>query len=262
MDWIEELRQERKNKRIGREILFFSEIDSTNSKAREEALRGAKEGTIIIADAQTRGRGRLGRPWESPPGMNLYASMILRPAIPLADAAAMPLLTGIAVAKGLGRSTGAAAGIKWPNDILVGGKKIAGILAEAEAAGERVRFIIMGVGVNVNVGADEMPSSLKETATSLRIVTGRELSRARVAAAVFEEMEEVYALFEEKGFAGRLRNEWNRLSVVNGKWATLSTLKESWAGKVLGIDEDGALLFQDEQGRTRRFIAGDVSLRY
>jgi BirA family transcriptional regulator, biotin operon repressor / biotin---[acetyl-CoA-carboxylase] ligase len=134
--WIAELRQSRAQKRFGQEVLFFSSIDSTNRQAKEEARRGAPEGSVIIADGQSEGQGRRSRTWESPPGVNLYASVILRPSVPLAAVPRITLLAGIAVARALRHVSGLGTFIKWPNDVLIGGKKIAGILAEMEAPRE------------------------------------------------------------------------------------------------------------------------------
>ena len=260
-NWIEDLREARKGRLIGGEVLFFNQVDSTNHLAREEALRGAGEGMVILTEFQSQGKGRLGRTWESPPGVNLYASIILRPPIPPPTAPKITLLAGVAGANALARVSGLDARIKWPNDIFIRGKKVAGILSEMEAEGERTQFIILGVGVNVNWEKEEIPPSLREMATSLRVEAGKEFSRAVVAAELFEELEREYALFPKEGFSSRLQREWNRLSWVNQKWATITVMDKKFEGQVLGLDTDGALLLIDQEGNTRRFIAGDVSLR-
>jgi BirA family biotin operon repressor/biotin-[acetyl-CoA-carboxylase] ligase len=260
-NWVEELRQRRKDCLIGREILFLPEVDSTNRQAREQCLRGAKEGTVVLAESQSAGKGRLGRQWQSPAGTNLYASIILRPSISAASAPQIPLLAGVAGANALARATGLDARLKWPNDIFVHGKKVGGILSEMEAEGNRIRFIILGVGVNVNWPKEDIPPDLREIATSLRAEAGREFPRAEVAAEFFEELEREYGLFLKEGFSSRLREEWNRLSWVNQKWATITMMEKKFEGQVLGLDTDGALLLMDREGRRQRFIAGDVSLR-
>jgi BirA family biotin operon repressor/biotin-[acetyl-CoA-carboxylase] ligase len=260
-NWVEELREARKGKWIGREILFFPEVDSTNQQARDHSLKGAGEGLVIMAECQLKGKGRLGRQWQSPPGVNLYASIILRPAISPGVAQQITLLAGVAGAKALARVTGLDTRIKWPNDIFVHGKKVAGILSEMEAEGGGTRFIILGVGVNVNWQKEDIPTDLREMATSLRAEAGREFSRAKVAAEVFEELEKEYALFLKERFSPRLRDEWNQLSWINQKWATLTVMGEKFEGRVLGLDTDGALLLVNPEGEIQRFIAGDVSLR-
>jgi len=259
--WVEELRERRKGKWIGGEILFFPEVDSTNRRAREQCLRGAGEGTVVLAESQAEGKGRLGRQWQSPAGINVYASIILRPSFSPVSAPQIPLVAGVAGANALAGATGLEARIKWPNDIFVRGKKVGGILSEMEAEGARVRFIILGVGLNVNWRREDIPPDLREIATSLRAEAGREFSRAEVAAVFLEELEREYALFLKDGFSTKLREEWNRLSWVNRKWVTITMLGKKIEGQVLGVDTDGALLVISREGETQRFIAGDVSLR-
>ena len=246
---------------IGREILFLPEVDSTNRQAREQCLRGAKEGAVILAESQSEGKGRLGRQWQSPAGVNLHASIILRPSIPASSAPHIPLLAGVAAANALARACELDARIKWPNDIFINGRKVAGVLSEMEAEGSRIRFIILGVGVNVNWGKEDIPPELREIATSVRVEAGKEFSRAKVAAEFFEELEREYALFLKEGFSSMLREEWNRLSWVNQKWVTITVMDKKFEGQVLGLDTDGALLLMDREEKIQRFIAGDVSLR-
>jgi len=259
--WIEELRDARQDKLIGREILFFPEVDSTNRQARALCLKGAKEGMVILAESQSEGKGRLGRQWQSPAGVNVHASIILRPSIPASSAPHIPLLAGVAGANALAKACELDARIKWPNDIFVNGRKVAGVLSEMEAEGSSIRFIILGVGVNVNWGKEDIPPELRQIATSLRVEAGKEFSRAKVAAEFFEELEREYALFLKEGFSSRLREDWNRLSWVNQKWATITVLDRKFEGQVLGLDTDGALLLMDREEKIQRFIAGDVSLR-
>jgi BirA family biotin operon repressor/biotin-[acetyl-CoA-carboxylase] ligase len=261
LNWVEELRAARQDKLIGREVLFFLEVDSTNRWAREHCLKGAEEGLVILAESQSQGKGRLGREWQSPAGVNLYASIILRPSIPAASAPHIPLLAGVAGANALARACGLDARIKWPNDIFVNGKKVAGILSEMEAEGLQARFIILGVGVNVNWQKEDIPPELREVATSLRAEAGREFSRAKVAAEFFEELEREYTLFLKEKFSSRLRQEWNRLSWVNQKRVTITVPGRKLEGQVLGLDTDGALLVIDQEEKIQRFITGDVSLR-
>jgi BirA family transcriptional regulator, biotin operon repressor / biotin---[acetyl-CoA-carboxylase] ligase len=259
--WIDELRTLRKEKLIGREVLFFSEIDSTNREARDRAEKGALEGTVVIADSQSCGKGRLGRSWESPSGSNLYLSIILRPPISPPAAAQITLLAGIAAARALSGVSGLECRIKWPNDIFLQGRKLAGILAEMEGKGSRVRFVILGVGVNVNWRRENFPAELRQTATSLSAETGKEISRVAVAAGLLHELEKEYVSFLREGFSARLREEWSRLSWVLGKRVTLSLPEGTISGKALGLDREGALLVLDGEGETHRFVAGEISLR-
>jgi BirA family biotin operon repressor/biotin-[acetyl-CoA-carboxylase] ligase len=259
--WIDELRIARKDKLIGREILFFPEIDSTNREAHDLARQGAREGTVVMADSQSRGRGRLGRAWESPAGLNVYSSFILKPPIPASTAPQLTLLAGVAAARALTGASGLDVRIKWPNDIFVNGRKLAGILAEMEAEGQRAGFVVLGIGINVNWRKEDFPPDLQETATSVRVESGKEVSRVAIAERLFQELEEAYLRFLREGFSPRLREEWNRLSWINGKRVVVIGPDGEVHGRALGIDMDGALLLVDEEGQTRRFIAGEVSLR-
>jgi BirA family biotin operon repressor/biotin-[acetyl-CoA-carboxylase] ligase len=259
--WIEDLRRACKDRLIGKEILFFPEIDSTNREARDRARGGAGEGTVILADSQSRGKGRLGRSWESPADANLYLSVILRPLIPAAAAPQITLLAGVAAARALSGISGLECFIKWPNDIFFRGKKLAGILAEMEGGGSRVAFIILGIGVNVNWRREDFPPDLRQTATSLVAESGEEVRRAAVAVGLFRELEKEYTAYTREGFSVRLREEWNRVSWINGKQITLSSPEGILSGTALGLDTDGALLLLDEEGKTRRVVAGDVSLQ-
>ncbi len=193
--------------------------------------------------------------------MNLYVSIILRPPILPTVAPQITLLAGVATANALARTSGLDTRIKWPNDIFLYGKKVAGILSEMEIDDTRTRFVILGVGVNVNWQREDIPSDLRGIATSLRAEGGREISRTLIAAEIFEELEEEYTLFLGEGFSPRLREEWNRLSWINGKLVTVSLPDKKISGKALGLDTDGALLLLDQEGETQRFIVGDISLR-
>jgi BirA family transcriptional regulator, biotin operon repressor / biotin---[acetyl-CoA-carboxylase] ligase len=258
---IEDLIEARREKVIGRQILYLPQTDSTNLQARRRAFAGAEEGSVVLADSQWAGKGRLSREWQSPEGVNLYFSLVLRPPLPPVAAPQIPLVAGIAAARGISRATGLDARIKWPNDVLVEGRKAAGILTEMEAEGGEIRFVIVGIGVNVNWRRSDMPSFLRETATSLREEGGKEFSRSRVAGEIFEAFEREYGLFLREGFSAGIRGEWNRLSWINRKRVKATSAEKTWEGLALGLDEDGALLLEDEQGRVHRFIAGDVSLR-
>lgn len=246
---------------MGGGIQFFSSLDSTNGEAREQARRGAGEGTAILADSQSRGKGRLGRPWESPPVGNVYVSLVLRPEIPPVKAPQLTLMAGVAVCRALIKVSSLEARLKWPNDVLVRGRKVAGILTEMESESGKIKFVILGVGVNVNWREEDMPSSIRDTATSLRSETGKEISRASVAGEIFDELEDWYADFLKEGFSSRMREEWNRLSWINGKRVTVTLPDGIISGEALGLDRNGALLLRDEQGKTHSVVVGDVSLR-
>jgi BirA family transcriptional regulator, biotin operon repressor / biotin---[acetyl-CoA-carboxylase] ligase len=259
--WVRDLQKSRQGERLGREVVYFESTDSTNRQAREKALGGGEEGLVVIADSQSQGKGRMGRSWSSPPGSNVYFSTILRPSIPPIQAPQITLIAGISCAQALTRATGLDVRIKWPNDIFLNGKKVAGILAEMDGERSDLRFVILGIGINVNWAGEDIPEPLREIATSLRAESGEAFDRASILSEVLEELERNYTLFLAEGFSGRMRDEWNRLSGSKEKWATVCFPDKKISGKILGLDTDGALLLLDGEGKTHRFIAGDVSLR-
>jgi BirA family biotin operon repressor/biotin-[acetyl-CoA-carboxylase] ligase len=259
--WAGDLQKKRRERILGREILYLESTDSTNRRAREEARQGAPEGLAVIADFQSQGKGRMGRAWISPAGVNVYLSILLRPPLPPERVPQITLMAGVSCARAIRRVTGLDARLKWPNDIFISGKKAAGLLAEMEGENSLRRFVILGIGINVNGNAESLPAELRETATSLRAEAGREFDRAALVQETLEELEADYALFRQEGFSEKTRAEWNRLSLMNGKRATLIFLDHQISGEIQGLDTDGALLFIDPEGNPRRFMAGDISLR-
>ncbi len=239
-----------------RRIEWRHELDSTQRLARDLARAGAEEGTTVIAESQSAGRGRLGRQWHSPPGVNLYCSVILRPPLAPAAVPCLALVTGLAVADAVRAVTGLVATLKWPNDVLVGGRKVAGILTELEAEIERVRFVIAGIGVNVN--ADAFPAELADKATSLRLAAGRPVDRAAVTAGLLAALEGRYRRFLAAGFAA-MRGEWEACSALTGKEVRVTAPEGEVAGRVLGVDDDGALRLEGPGGELR-VVAGEVTV--
>jgi BirA family transcriptional regulator, biotin operon repressor / biotin---[acetyl-CoA-carboxylase] ligase len=247
-------------KRIGRVIHHFDSIDSTNRHAMELARRGAAEGEVVLAEAQTAGRGRLGRSFFSPQGLSFYGSIILRPEIPPVRAPQITLVAGIAVAEAVEKHAGTRPGLKWPNDVRLGPMKVAGILTEMESEANRVLHVVCGPGINLNVPSPEFPPELRAIATSILAATGRSVDRAAFAADLFGSFERFYDEFLSRGLA-RLRERWDAYSVLNGKWVSVEGAGETLEGRVLGIDEEGALRLEGRQGRITRALAGDVTLK-
>lgn len=233
-------------------------VDSTNLLAFERARAGAPEGTVVVAEAQSAGRGRLGRSWCSPSGRNLYASIVLRPPLPPMVVPQITLMAAVSVARALEEVGGMPAGIKWPNDLQLGGRKVAGILTELEAEAERVHFVVLGIGVNLNMTQRELPAEIRETATSLRIAAGRPVDRCRFAGRLLSHLARDYRSFIGGGF-GALRGEYEAHHVLRGRRVRVSGAAEV-AGVVRGVAPDGALLI-DVGGRTERVVAGEVTLR-
>lgn len=243
----------------GRAIHAFSEIDSTNSRARELAEQGAEEGTLVLAEYQSRGRGRLDRGWVSPPGENLLFSLILRPHLTPRETFSLIMLASVSLCRAVRADTGLEAGIKWPNDIYLNGKKLAGILAEFAADSDRVNHIIIGLGVNVNWSPDRLPPGA-QPATSLQQEAGRRISRVKLLAAFLNEAEGLYGEAQRQGYRS-LRREWNRHSLVTDRPVRIETGKETWQGIARGIDQQGALIVSLADGQEKLFYYGDVHLR-
>jgi BirA family biotin operon repressor/biotin-[acetyl-CoA-carboxylase] ligase len=244
---------------IVRDVHYFPEVGSTNHLAFQLAVHGAREGEIVVADAQTSGKGRLNRVWHSPRGSNLYVSAILRPRIEPATAPQITLMAGVAVAELLSRYCREGVSIKWPNDVLIGGKKACGILTEMKAAAGDVEFIVLGIGLNVNMDREDFDNSLQDIATSLKIETGKAQDRLEVISGLFGFIEKWYRVFLRTGFAG-LRDAWLRYADILGKPIRVVNQDESQAGVVTGIDDDGAILMRHENGSIQRVISGDIHL--
>jgi BirA family biotin operon repressor/biotin-[acetyl-CoA-carboxylase] ligase len=243
--------------RIGKKIHYFREIDSTNSYACKLAREGAAEGEIVIADGQRQGKGRLGRSWVSPPYLNLYLSAILRPKLAPAQAPQLTLMSAVALAETVRSFILDTPEIKWPNDILVRGKKLAGILTEASCEGDRTLFVVVGMGVNLNFPLETMPAAIRETATSIMSLSEKPVDRESFARRLIHNLDQCYGDLEESGFPSIARR-WESFFYLRGKRVRVEWLDGSVSGKALGIDADGALLLEDEQGFSKRVIAGDV----
>ena len=242
------------------EFLCSAETISTNTDALRLGREGAHEATVVIAESQSGGRGRLGRSWVSVPGLNLHMSVLLRPAIAPGAAPQLGLLAGVAVAAVL-EGEGLEPRIKWPNDVLLAGRKVCGILTEIEAETDRVAFIVVGIGLNLNSTTRDLPAELRGSATSMRMVTGAKVDRARLAARLLDELMARYEDYVRAGFA-RTARDWRSRSALGGRTVQVAAPGADTRGTCLGIDSDGALLVKDEgTGETRRIVAGDVTLR-
>ncbi len=244
--------------RIGRHIQCAVETDSTNLHAYRWAEEGAEEGAVVVADSQTAGKGRLGRSWESPAGVNLYCSVILRPAILPVEATQITFLSAVAVVRTIEAVTGLIPQIKWPNDILVHGKKVAGLLNEMSAETDGVRFVIVGIGININMRSDQFPGDLRYPATSLLLAGAGVVSRVAVARALFTHLDVLYDEYRTRGF-GRIREEWLSRSAFQGRMVRVDSGDDSVEGVVTGIADDGALLLDRGQGSVERIVSGDVA---
>ncbi|MBN2645861.1 MAG: biotin--[acetyl-CoA-carboxylase] ligase [Desulfuromonadaceae bacterium] len=241
---------------VGRQVDYHEQLGSTNQQAQMLAEQGAVEGTVVVAEEQSSGRGRLGRHWVSPSGVNLYTSVVLRPRLSLLEVPQLTFLVAVAVARALEQVAQVRVTVKWPNDILLGGHKIAGLLNELSAETEGVHYVVLGIGVNLNMRAEQFPSDLRYPATSVLLATGRPVSRIAFAQQLYAQLDQLYHLMLEKGFTP-IRLAWESLFDLVGRTVQVDLGRELVAGTVLGIAGDGALLLQ-VGSEVKTIYAGDV----
>lgn len=244
---------------IGNRLEYFDETDSTNIRARKLAEEGAAHGTLVVADSQWAGKGRRGRMWTSPRGVGIWMSMVLRPDIAPSDASMLTLIAGMAVARGVKESTGLDARIKWPNDVVLSGKKICGILTEMSTEEESIRYVITGIGINVNI--EVFPRELEVSATSLKLESGRPVRRSPVISAVAQAFEAYYDIFLRTCDMSALKEEYNRQLANMGREVQVLDPRGEYGGTALGIDDAGSLLVQKKDGAVASVISGEVSVR-
>jgi BirA family biotin operon repressor/biotin-[acetyl-CoA-carboxylase] ligase len=244
---------------IGWRVHYLQEANSTQNVAAKLAAAGAEHGTEVIAETQSAGRGRMGRRWHSPPGANLYTTVILRPKIAVTAVARLSLVGGVAAAQALETVAAGMVALKWPNDLWLNGRKAGGMIAEAVSdAQQRLSCVLLGIGINLNLTAAEIPSELRDRATSVRIETGVLCDRVAFAAALFSKLNSRYMEFEIRGFDA-LRTDWEQYSALTGKRVTVVNGAARETGVVRGIEADGALLL-DTGSALKRILAGDVTL--
>lgn len=243
-------------RRFGHPAHVFAEIGSTNDEAKRLAAAGAPEGTLVLADTQTAGRGRQGRTWHTPPGAALAFSLVLRPAVSAVQAARLTMLAGVAVCAALEQVAGVRPALKWPNDLLLGGRKAGGILVESGLAGDRLDYAVVGIGLNVS--AAPPPAQVQFPATALEAEAGRPIDRLALLAAILEAAAAHYAGLAE----GRaLPAAWQARLAWLGQPVVAHTADGELTGLAEGVDEDGALLVRLASGEQRRLLAADVRLR-
>jgi BirA family biotin operon repressor/biotin-[acetyl-CoA-carboxylase] ligase len=238
-------------------VVFFEETDSTNIQACRFGDVGGEDGLVVIADRQTAGKGRMGRQWESPGGMNLYVSILLRPAILPFDAPKLTFLSAVAVCRAIAKCTELTAQVKWPNDVLVNGRKVAGLLNEMSSETEQVHYVVLGVGVNLNMQEDQFPEELRYPATSLQIESGKPVSRLEFARVLLQEIDLLYQQLFIKGNQSII-DEWSRLCELTGKQVQVDCGGHKIDGVMVGVADDGALRVRKQTGEIEKIYAGDV----
>ena len=255
----EELESRMRTKWAGRNVFYYPETDSTNLRIRQLGDEGAPHGTLAVADMQTAGRGRRGRIWESPAGSSIYMSLLLRPDLMPGATPGLTLVMACSVAEGIMDCEDVKVQIKWPNDVIINGKKLAGILTEMSSQIDYIDHVVIGVGINVNM--TEFPDNIRKTATSLRIEAGHKVKRAPLIAAVMRRFEENYEIFLRTGDMSGLAEKYSRMLVNIGREVLVIGAKEQYKAYALWIDRDGELLVRREDGVEEKVYAGEVSVR-
>jgi BirA family biotin operon repressor/biotin-[acetyl-CoA-carboxylase] ligase len=245
---------------MGKPVLYYNSVSSTQDIAAEMARNGASEGTLVIAETQDKGRGRKGRSWVSLPQGGIYLSLILRPNLMPSQVVQIPLIAGVALTKAIRETVSLQPMIKWPNDIIVGKKKVGGILTEMSSEIDGVNYVILGIGLNVNMPASVFSEDISNIATSLIDECGKYTSRVKLVQSFLSEFELIYTKFLAQGF-GSVRDEWKELNNTIGSRVKITEGMTDIEGEAIDIDNDGFLLVRKENGDISRIISGDVSLR-
>lgn len=254
-----EIRSCIKGSLIGNQVVYYEETDSTNTRAKHLAEEGAPEGTLVVAETQNAGKGRRGRSWSSPRGTGIWMSVVLRPDILPAQASMLTLVAALGVSEGIFRATGLKPEIKWPNDLVLSGKKICGILTEISTELETIQYVVTGMGINVNM--EEFPEELSRTATSLYLESGQKQKRAPLMGAMALALEEYYREFLKAGDLSTVKDTYEkRLANLNRQVTVLAPGGE-YRGICRGINGQGELLVEREDGILCRVLSGEVSVR-
>ncbi|MDH5159917.1 biotin--[acetyl-CoA-carboxylase] ligase [Heyndrickxia oleronia] len=254
-----EIRLGLKTSKLGSMIQYLDTIDSTQKVAHQLAQEGCPEGTIVVAEEQTNGRGRLTRHWHSPKFTGIWMSIVLRPKLPPFKAPQFTLITAVAVVQAIEQLCDLQPEIKWPNDILIKGKKVTGILTELQADSDKIHSIIIGIGINVNQTREDFPEELHSVATSIAIENGGKLSRSKLIQQILANLEKYYQIYLEKGFAP-LKLLWESYAISIGKDIIARTVNEVIAGKAIGISDEGVLKIQDKNGVIHDIYSADIEV--
>ena len=244
---------------VGRDLQVFKETTSTNDVVEKLARDGAREGVVVFAESQTRGRGRLGRKWTSPAGKGLWFSVLLRPDLRPQAATQLTVAGAAALVRAIRKQTGLRPEIKWPNDILIDGRKVAGILTELSAELDQVKHVVLGVGLDVNLASTDFPADLRKLATSIKIETGKAHRRAELAAAILAELDRNYERVCRQQF-DELAGEWESQCSTLGHRVRIRVGDRIIEGRAEALNPEGALMLRTEHGHLETILSGDVTL--
>lgn len=245
------------SKLVGSLVRCFDDTDSTNLQACRLGDEGGADGLVVIADRQSSGKGRMGRQWASPGGVNLYASILLRPPIFPFEAPKLTFLSAVAVCRAITRCTGLQPTVKWPNDILLQGAKVAGLLNEMSSETDQVHYVVLGIGVNLNMRQEQFPEDLRYPATSLLMTSGQIISRLDFTRTLLLEIDVLYQVYLERG-SQPIMTAWAELCDLTGKAVQVDCNERLITGTMTGLAEDGALLVKTATGKIESIYAGDV----
>lgn len=242
---------------LGKTIIHKTEVSSTQTLAHEAAQDGAKHGTVIIADEQTRGKGRMNRPWHSLKEKGIWISILLRPNMLPMLAPQLTLLTATVLADVIYEQMEVRPQIKWPNDILIDGKKMAGILTELQAEQDQIQYVIIGIGMNINQTKTDLPKEIQQKATSLRIETGTEWDLTQFTQQLLETFERNYTSYKENGFS-EVKHKWESYGFKIGQPISIQTMNRQWKATFSGIADDGALLIKNDDGSVEKLYSAEI----
>ncbi|WEK55729.1 MAG: biotin--[acetyl-CoA-carboxylase] ligase [Candidatus Cohnella colombiensis] len=256
---LHELLPKLNTKKFGRNLRLIDVTPSTQDEVKKLAEQGSPEGTLVIAEQQTSGRGRMGRAWVSPAGKGIWMSLLLRPPVPVHQTPQLTLLAAVALSRAISKLTSLDIGIKWPNDLLVDGRKISGILLETAAEDERLKYIVVGMGISVNLDKADFKEELHSKAISLKMLTGQTISRTELIVSIMENFEQLYELYLEQGFAP-IRALWEAHSITLNQHTTLYTPQGLISGIPRSLDNLGGLSIELEDGSFRTIYSGEIGM--
>jgi BirA family biotin operon repressor/biotin-[acetyl-CoA-carboxylase] ligase len=254
---IEQIRDGLTTRWLGRTIHCYDAVESTNLTAIELAQQGEPEGTVILADEQLSGRGRGSRSWHSPAGVGIYCSIVLRPKMAPAKAQLITLMAGVSIVKAIALRTGLSPRVKWPNDIMINDKKVAGILLESRVSGGQIGYSVIGFGINVNNGSADLPEDIRVNASSLLMELKKPVDRSTLVIEIFSELERLYHRFQREDFPVILE-QWRHYSSTLGQRVRIWQKDKATEGIAVDLAEDGGLLVKLEGGKKVVIHAGDV----